>query len=177
MENVQISHTAELPDAALAAVRALCDAAFGADFADSDWDHALGGVHALRYADDQLVAHAALVARRFLHGGRSLRVGYLEAVAVAPDRRRRGHGAAVVRALHPYVDRGCELGALASSDEGVGLYTALGWARWAGPTGVLAPDGIRMMPEAEDMVFIRPVTLRLDPTLPLICDWRDGDAW
>ena len=177
MENVLIRHTAELSDATLAAVRQLCDAVFDGDFADSDWEHALGGVHALRYADDRLVAHAALVGRRLLHDGRSLRTGYVEAVAVAADQRRHGHGAAVMRALHPYVDRGYALGALASSDDGVGLYTALGWTRWSGPTGVLAPDGLRMTPDAEDLVFVRPVTVRLDPSHSLVCDWRDGDVW
>ena len=35
MQNVQIRHTAELDDAALAAVRALCDAAFEGDFSDA----------------------------------------------------------------------------------------------------------------------------------------------
>ena len=70
MQNVRIRHTAELDDAALAAVRALCDKAFEGDFSDADWEHALGGVHALGFEGDRLVAHAALVARRLLHGVR-----------------------------------------------------------------------------------------------------------
>lgn len=176
MENVRIHHTAELDDATLAAARSLCDATFGDDFTDADWEHALGGMHALRFEGDRLVAHGALVARRFLHDGRSLRTGYVEALAVASDRQRRGYGAAVMAVLHRYVERAYVLGALASSDMGAGLYLAVGWTRWTGPRAVLAPDGIALTP-ADDDIFVRPVTARLDPTLPLVCDWREGHAW
>jgi len=177
VRNVQIRHTAELDDAALAAVRALCDKAFEGDFSDADWEHALGGVHALGFEDDRLVAHAALVARRLLHAGRALRTGYVEAVAVAADRRRRGHGAAAMRAIDPYIARGYALGALATSDDGAPLYTALGWGRWPGPTAVLTPDGVRPTPGADGVIFVRAVGATLDPEQPLICDWRDGDVW
>lgn len=177
MENVLIRHTAELEDATLAAARALCDAVFGSDFAETDWEHALGGVHALRWEGERLVAHASLVARRLLHGGRSLRTGYVETVAVAADHRRRGHGAAVMAALHPYLDRAYALGALGASDEGAALYLALGWSRWTGSTAVLSPDGIRATPDDDGGVFVRPATVPLDPEQPLICDWCDGDVW
>ena len=75
------------------------------------------------------------------------------------------------------VSTSCATGALASSDEGQGLYTALGWTRWSGPTAVLTPDGRRMTPDAHDLVFLRPVTVCLNPTHSLVCDWRDGDVW
>ena len=192
MQNVLVRHTAELDDTELAAVRALCDEAFEGDFSDDDWEHALGGVHALCFAGDRLVGHAPLVARRILHAampvvapgtrtgaaaGRALRTGYVEAVAVAADRRRRGHGAAVMRALDPYLTRGYALGALGTSDDGAPLYSALGWTRWSGPTAALTPDGIRPTPDADGAIFVRPVGVRLDPGRPLICDWRDGDVW
>jgi aminoglycoside 2'-N-acetyltransferase I len=133
-------------------------------------------VHALRFEGDRLVAHGALVARRFLHGGRSLRTGYVEALVVASDRQRRGHGAAVMTVLHRYIERAYALGALASSDVGAQLYLAQGWTRWTGPKAVLAPDGIRQTAAADD-IFVRPITARLDPTLPLVCDWREGHVW
>jgi aminoglycoside 2'-N-acetyltransferase I len=44
-----------------------------------------------------------------------------------------------------------------------------------GPTAVLAPDGIRAT--ADDALFVRPVTARLNSAMPLVCDWRDGDVW
>jgi len=177
VQNVLIRHTAELEAADLAAIRTLCDAAFGDEFTDADYEHALGGVHALRFDGDRLVAHAALVGRRILHGGRALRTGYVEAVAVAADVRRRGLGAAVMRALDPYIARGYVLGALATSDAGAPLYAALGWTLWPGPTAALTPDGIRPTPGADGGIFVRAVGGDLDPGLPLICDWRDGDVW
>jgi aminoglycoside 2'-N-acetyltransferase I len=176
VDNVLICHTAELDDAALAAARALCESVF-TKYADTDWENALGGVHALIWEDGRLVAHAALVARRLLHGGRPLRTGYVESVAVAPDRRRLGYGAAVMQALHPYLDRGYALGALGATDAGAALYARLGWSLWAGRTAVLAPDGIRMTPNDDRGIFVRPVTVDLDPAELLICDWRDGDLW
>ena len=175
-ENVLIHHTAELDDATLTAARSLCDATFGDDFTDANWEHALGGIHALHFEGDRLVAHGALVARRLLHDGRSLRTGYVKALAVASDRQRRGYGAAVMAVLHRYVDRAYVLGALASSDVRASLYLALGWTRWTGPRPVLAPDGIRPTPAVAD-VFVRPVSARLDSALPLVCDWREGHAW
>ena len=58
---VSLRHTAQLSPAELAAARALCDSAF-ADFADADWAHALGGMHAL-VTDDGLPVGVMLAAR------------------------------------------------------------------------------------------------------------------
>ena len=89
MQNVLIRHTAELDDAALGGRAGVCcDGAFEGDFADADWEHALGGVHALCFEGDRLVAHAALVVRRLLHGGSALRTGYVEAVRRTSDAMR-----------------------------------------------------------------------------------------
>ena len=60
--------------------------AFDGGFSDDDWEHSLGGMHALVLDAIVLVAHGALVARRFLHHGRSLRCGYVEAVAAGRSR-------------------------------------------------------------------------------------------
>lgn len=175
MDPVRVVPTADL-DARSA--RALCEAAFGpGEFTDADWEHALGGLHALAHNGDRLVGHAALVARRLLHAGRALRTGFVEAVAVAPDARRRGVGTALMRALDRHLHGGYELGALTTSEAGRGLYLALGWQAWTGPTAVLAPDGIRPTPDDDGGILVRPVTARLDPALPLVCDWRDGDVW
>jgi aminoglycoside 2'-N-acetyltransferase I len=165
-------------DLDVAAAWALCVAAFDpGDFTAADWGHGLGGLHAVAYEGARLVGHAALVTRRLLHGGRVLRTGYVEAVAVAPDARRRGHGRAVVGALHRHLDAAYELGALATSDEGRPLYTGLGWRVWAGTTAVLTPEGVRPTPDEDGAVLVRPGPAALDPALPLVCDWRDGDVW
>ena len=173
---VTVAHTADLDVATRSAVRALLDAAYGRPFADSDWEHALGGMHALFHDGEQIVGHAALVQRRLLHGGRALRTGYVEAVAVCPSHRRRGIAAALMREVNRLVRGGYELGALAASEQAVGLYTALGWTSWTGPTAALSPDGIRPTPD-EDSIMVLPVTAELDPATVLVCDWRDGDVW
>jgi aminoglycoside 2'-N-acetyltransferase I len=59
---------------------------FGDELEEEDWEHALGGMHALAWADGRLVAHASVVQRRLLHGGRALRAGYVEGI-VDPARR------------------------------------------------------------------------------------------
>ena len=91
-----VRHTADLAVAELAEVRALLHAAFDGDIDDTDVAHAFlthpgpppsglpspgGGMHVLVRADGVLAAHGAVVARRLLHGQRSLRTA-----------RSRAHG-------------------------------------------------------------------------------------
>jgi aminoglycoside 2'-N-acetyltransferase I len=59
-----------------------------------------------------------LVQRRVVHGGRALRVGYVEAVAVAPSHRRRGLGSAVMAVLEEALRQAYEAGALSATDDG-----------------------------------------------------------
>ena len=177
MSTAAVRRTADLDDAELAAVRDLLDAAFDGDFADADFAHALGGVHALVRDEGRLVGHGSVVRRQLRHGGRLLRAGYVEAVAVAPDRRRQGIAAAVMDALETVIRADHDLGALSASEEGAGLYAARGWLLWEGPTSVLAPEGIRRTPEDDGSVFVLPGPVPLDPRGELTCDWRDGDVW
>jgi aminoglycoside 2'-N-acetyltransferase I len=174
---VRTAHTADLDVATLAAARALLDEVFGDDMTDHDWEHTLGGVHALVWEGDQLIGHAAVVQRRLLHRGRALRTGYIEGVAVRANRRRRGHGEALMEALERVVRGAYEVGALGATDEGADLYTARGWTRWQGPTSVLTPTGIRRTEEDDGCVYVLPVGVLLDLSAELTCDWREGDVW
>ena len=171
--------TAALSGAELAGLRAMLDEAFDGEFADEDWDHTLGGLHLLVEAGDRAVAHAAVVQRRLLVDGRSVRCGYVEAVAVRPEQRKQGLAAAVLAAAERVIDRSFALGALSASDAGRGLYLARGWLPWLGPTAVLAPSGVTRTPEDDDCTFVRFVPGRSGPdrTGTLVCDWRDGDVW
>lgn len=63
------------------------------------------GVHALLWDEDELVGYGSVVMRRLLHDGQALRNGYVEAVAVRLDRRRRGHGDVVMEALECVIRR------------------------------------------------------------------------
>jgi aminoglycoside 2'-N-acetyltransferase I len=174
---IRTAHTSALDAATLAAARAVLDAAFAGELTDDDWDHGLGGIHALAYEDGELVGHASVVQRRLLYGGRALRAGYVEAVAVRADRRRRGHGAALLAALEDVIRGAYELGALGASEDGAALYAARGWRRWAGPLFALTPDGLRRTPAEEGDVFVLEGDVPLDPGRRLTCDWRDGDLW
>lgn len=174
---VTSAHTADLDRATLAAARALLDEAFEGDFSDDDWEHSLGGIHALAWEGDELVGHAALVQRRLLHRGRALRAGYVEGVAVRAGHRRRGHGAAMMEALERVLRGGYELGALGATDDGAAMYTARGWQLWRGPTSALTLSGIVRTPDADGAVYVMPVTAELDLAGEITCDWRDGDVW
>jgi aminoglycoside 2'-N-acetyltransferase I len=177
MTEVVTAHTADLDPATLAAARALLDAVFADDITDDDWEHALGGIHALVFEGDQPVAHGSVVQRRLLHGGRALRAGYVEGVAVRADRRRRGHGAAVMDALGRVVRGAYDLGALGASEEGEELYRSRGWMQWQGPLFALTPDGVIRTEEEDGGVYVLPVNVPLDLAGELTCDWRDGDVW
>ena len=177
MSEVRTAHTADLDAATLRAARELLDAVFGDEMTDHDWEHGLGGVHALVWEGDDLIGHASVVQRRLLHRGRALRAGYVEGVAVRADRRRRGHAAALMEALERVVRSAYDVGALGATDDGASLYTSRGWKQWQGPTSALTPAGIARTEEDDGCVYVLPAGAPLDLAGELTCDWREGDVW
>lgn len=176
MAEVRTAHTADLDAATLGAARALLDEVFE-DMTEHDWEHALGGVHAMAWSQGQLVGHASVVQRRLLYRGRALRAGYVEGVGVRADHRLRGHGAAMMQALERIVRAAYDLGALGATDEAATFYADRGWLLWQGPTAALTPAGIQRTEDDDGGVYVLPVGVRLDLKAQLICDWRDGDLW
>jgi aminoglycoside 2'-N-acetyltransferase I len=177
MVKVRTAHTADLSPAELAAIRLLLDEAFAGEVTNDDYEHVLGGVHVLVWEDRELIGHGSVVMRRLLHDGRALRTGYVEGVAARSDRRRRGHGAAVMAALERVIRGAYELGALAASEQATDFYAARGWQRWAGTASVITPRGVERTPEDEGGIYVLPVTAQLSSSGDLACDWRDGDVW
>ena len=177
MAQIQTAHTADLDPATLDAVRALMEDVFAGELTEHDVEHALGGVHALVWEGDALVAHGAAVQRRLLHRGRALRAGYVEAVAVAREHRGHGHGAAAMAELERVIRGAYDLGALGSSDEALGFYAHRGWRCWRGPTSALTPDGIVRTPDEDGGIHVLELEVALDLDGELTCDWRDGDVW
>lgn len=165
------------PAGVLAEARLLCDRAFDGDFSDADWNHALGGWHAIVTVDGDIVAHGAVVTRQLLVGDRPIRTGYVEAVATDPDRQRTGHGTAVMRELGAIIEVAYDLGALATSSHR--FYERLGWERWRGPTYV--DDGqhrIRTQDEDNGIMVLRfGPSLGVDRTDAIACEARPGDDW
>ena len=162
----------------VAALRALLHAAFAGDFSDDDWEHSLGGIHAIIEDDSGIVAHGAVVPRVLDVGTLQLTVGYVEAIAVRPDRQHAGLGTAIMRALNDVIARNHALGVLSTGEWA--FYERLGWERWRGQTWVRHADGRRQRtPDDDDgvMMLRTPRTPPLDLSAPLTCDWRPGDVW
>jgi aminoglycoside 2'-N-acetyltransferase I len=174
---LQMAHTADLDAPAMAAARTLMTVAFDGEFSDDDWEHALGGMHALLWDGEDLIAHGAVGQRRLIIDGRPLRAGYVEAMAVHPDHQRKGHGRAIMAALERVVNGGYDLGALSASEEGEALYKARGWQLWQGPSSVLAPHGIERTEDDDGSIYVLPVAVALDLSGEIVCDWRPGDVW
>ena len=177
MASVRTAHTADLEPGTLSAVRDFLDGAFAGDFDEHDWEHALGGMHALIHEGEALVGHASVVQRRLVHGGRALRTGYVEGVAVRADRRGRGYGTALMRALERVIRGAYDIGALGATDAAVPLYERLGWEPWRGSLFALTPGGLARTREEDGAVFVMSSGVQLDLDAPLACDWRNGSVW
>jgi aminoglycoside 2'-N-acetyltransferase I len=177
MISVRVAHTAQLDPGTLSAARALLYAVFD-DMTEADWEHSLGGIHALAYEGAELVGHAAVIQRRLLHGGRALRTGYVEGVGVRADHRRRGHASEMMEALERVIRDAYELGALGATDEAARFYSGRGWRLWGGLLSALTPGGVERTPDEQGAVYVLPVEgVPLDLSGALTVDWRDGDVW
>ena len=180
----RLVHTADLDAETREGARRMVIEAFGdgeIDFTSDDWEHSLGGMHALICQHGALLAHGAVVQRRMIFRDTALRCGYVEAVAVREDARGQGLAMAVMDALEQVLRGAYQLGALSASEAGRPLYVARGWLPWLGTTSVLAPAGVTRTPDDDRSLFVMPVGLPdgmvLDTTAEITCDWRDGDVW
>jgi aminoglycoside 2'-N-acetyltransferase I len=172
-------HTAELTLSKRQMIRSLLDDAFGGRFSAEDWDHTLGGLHVLVVEEGELVGHVAVVQRRLLHRGRSIRTGYVEGLAVRRDRRRRGLAGAAMAEAERVIVTAYDLGALSDGTDIEGFYEARGWLAWRGPTSVIGPTGPRRTEEDDGgvLVMLTPSSPELDLSETIACDWRPGDVW
>jgi aminoglycoside 2'-N-acetyltransferase I len=177
VHTARLVHTADLDTETREDARSMLIEAYGGEFTDSDWQHALGGMHALICYHGTLIAHAAVVQRHLLYRGSALRCGYVEAVAVREDWRGQGLAHALLDAVEQVLRGAYELGALSSSTAGRPLYESRGWLPWRGATAVLAPTGVTRTPDDDEEIFVLPVTVALDTAEDLTCDWRNGDVW
>lgn len=208
VHTARLIHTSDLDAESVHSARRLLNQAFadtapdsdtategtsGTGFTEADWDHTLGGMHALIMHRGGLIAHGAVIQRRLLYGGAALRCGYVEGVAVHEDWRGQGLGHAVMDALEQVIRGAYQIGALSASgpvrggrssgpvrgatSAGERLYRPRGWLHWRGPTSVLSPTGPVRTPGDDGSIFVLPVALELDRGADLACDWRDGDVW
>lgn len=177
MHTARLVHTADLDSDTRQRTCQMVTAAFAGDFAETDWEHALGGMHALIWHHGAIIAHAAVVQRRLIHRGTALRCGYVEGVAVREDWRGKGLVRALLDGVEQVMRGAYQLGALSSTVQARNMYASRGWLPWEGPTSVLAPTGATRTPDDDGTVFVLPVSVTLDTSAELTCDWRDGDVW
>jgi aminoglycoside 2'-N-acetyltransferase I len=177
VHTARLVHTADLDSETLQRTCQMVTDAFAGDFAETDWEHALGGMHALIWHHGAIIAHAAVVQRRLLYRGSALRCGYVEGVAVRDDWRGQGLVKALLDGVEQVMRGAYQLGALSSSARARSLYAARGWLPWQGPTSVLSPTGRMRTPDDDGTVFVLPVDVSLDTSAELMCDWRAGDVW
>ena len=174
---IRVAHTSDLDQALLAEIWDMLVDVFGGDIEASDWEHALGGIHALAYHDGELVGHASVVQRRLIHDGRALRTGYVEAVGVRAHARRHGHAGALMDAIERVIRGAYDVGALGTSDMALRFYRGRGWLPWEGETYALTPQGIRRTPDDDNSLHVLELTAKLDRAATITCDWRDGAVW
>lgn len=194
IHTARLVHTADLDVETREHARQMVIEAFGdgeVDFTEADWEHALGGMHALICHRGMLLAHGAVVQRRLIqrdpsgsHPDRALRCGYLEAIAVREEWRGQGLATAVLDALEQVLRGAYQLGALSATELGRPIYLSRGWLPWQGGTAVLTPSGVTPTPDDDGSVLVLPIgatagpaSSGVDPTAELICDWRPGDVW
>ena len=175
---IRTAHTSELDQALREEIWELLVDVFEGDIEASDWEHALGGIHALAYDDHhRLVGHASVIQRRLMHGERALRTGYVEGVGVRREARRHGHASALMDAIEQVILGAYDIGALGASDMALAFYRGRGWLPWEGETYALTPQGTRRTPDDDDSLHIFEVGQSLDRTAAITCDWREGAVW
>ena len=160
MTTLQTAHTADLTPEALAAARDLLWSCGG--MTEHDWEHSLGGVRAIMSDGAELVGHASVIGRRLLYGGKSLRTGYVEGVAVRADRRRLGYGATMMDALERVIRGAYDLGALGATDEAVVSQSGGAGRYWQGGSSALTPTGIRPTGDDDGYIYVLPGDTPLD---------------
>lgn len=181
VHTARLVHTADLDSEARQGVYRMVTDAFAGGFTDDDWEHTLGGMHALIWRHGAIIAHAAVVQRRLYYRGKgpfqALRCGYVEGVAVREDCRGQGLVHALLDGAEQVIRGAYQVGAVSSSALARRVYAARGWLPWHGPTSVLAPSGPMRTPDDDGAMFVMPVGIALDTSADLMCDWRAGDVW
>src|ERR1700761_3314161 len=177
VHTARLVHTADLDSTTLQRVREMVSGAFAGGFTEQDWEHALGGMHALLWRHGAIIAHASVVQRRLFYRGDALRCGYVEGVAVREDCRGQGLVHALLDGVEQVVRGADQAGALSSSVRARRVYAARGWVPCRGPTSVLGQTGPVRTPDDDETIFVLPVGISLDTSADLMCDWRAGDVW
>jgi len=177
MNNVEILPTGNLGSTGARELHDWLAVAYAGDFAEEDFAHAIGGLHALIRDTRGIVSHAAIVPRIMVCDGHPLRVGYVEAVATRSDQRRRGYANQVLGKIGEIIARNYDIGVLSTGLHEV--YSPLGWQRWRGASYVQTTcERVRTADDDGGIMVLRTSrTPVLDLGGTIVADWRSGDIW
>jgi aminoglycoside 2'-N-acetyltransferase I len=171
VHTARLIHTADLDNETREDARRMVIDAFGGVFTDADWEHALGGMHAMICHHGALIAHAAVVQRRLLYRNSALRCGYVEGVAVREDWRGQGLASALMDAVEQVLRGAYQLGALSSSKAG---QPHLHLARLAGSGADVGAGAFRNAahPRRRQVAVRVALAVEAGHQRAITCDWR-----
>ena len=174
---VKVFRTDDAPVGLLDEARAVVLAAFDGGFSEDDWDHALGGWHAVVTDAGRVVSHASVILRELEIGDRKFAAGYVEGVGTDSATRGQGYGSLGMTEINKIIRSDFEIGAL--STEAHPFYERLGWERWRGPTFVRSATGLTRTEDEDDgiMVLRFGPSASVDLTASISCEERSGDDW
>jgi len=163
--------TESLSASALAAIRELCDLAYGKPV----FETFTGGEHLLGRYRGRLVAHAMWITRWLQPQGHApLKTAYVKLVATHPRHRLRGYATAIMERVAVEIANE-ELGGLSPASHR--LYERLGWRFWRGPLFTRTAGGTLPTPGERVMVLQLSRTPPLDFQAPMSIEWRRGEVW
>lgn len=177
MTEVHVLASDEASTTDLVRIRKLLDDAFDHEFSGEDWDHALGGWHAIMTVDRLPVSHASVVPRAIEVGAGVLNCGYVEAVATAPEEQGRGYGSRVMTAAMEMIRQEFDMGVLSTGRHQ--FYERLGWERWEGPAYVIQNGRRVRTADEDDGIMVLRFGSSRDASLgaAIACFSRQGDDW
>lgn len=147
--------------------------AFDGEFSDEDFEHCVGGVHFLLMVEGTLIGHASVIERALRIDTTELRIGYLEAMAIAELSRGKGWGSHLLTSVNDYIRLQFGAGALSTGDNS--FYTHAGWQTWHGPSHIIRDQQWFASPEEDGGIM----TLDIEGSRmePIAIEHRAGDAW
>lgn len=159
-------------------LRSLWDRAFGDRFTDTDDDHAYGGVHVVVRDGERVIGHASVIPRRIRFGDQPWRtVGYVEAVAVDPERQGEGIGRRMMQLLRVEIASRFAI-ALLSTGRAARFYESLGWERWLGLAYTRTSDGVVPNGRQSGLMILRlDRSVVPDVSVAVTCEDRPGRTW
>ncbi|MBU3716620.1 MAG: GNAT family N-acetyltransferase, partial [Candidatus Nanopelagicaceae bacterium] len=144
---LEIRRLAEINSQESAQILSILSEAFEGEFSHEDWLHTFGGYRFLGFLNNQLIAHGAIVKRRIWVDSEELIVGYIEGIAVAPSKWRKGFGSALMEQISSLCKSEFSLSMLSTGEKN--FYRKHGWLDFQGESYVLE-NGMEIRTEDED---------------------------